>query len=93
MKRLALTLIRFYQRAISPALPTACRYEPTCSRYAYAAIEEHGLLRGSWLAARRLARCGPWHPGGYDPVPPRHGRQARVDAGGATPAARDARRP
>ena len=71
MKRAALALIRFYQRAISPGLPSACRFEPTCSRYAYAAIEEYGVLRGGWMAARRLGRCVPWRPGGYDPVPPR----------------------
>jgi putative membrane protein insertion efficiency factor len=71
VKRVALALIRFYQRAISPGLPAACRYEPSCSRYAYAAIEEYGALRGGWLAVRRLARCVPWHQGGYDPVPPR----------------------
>jgi putative membrane protein insertion efficiency factor len=69
MKRAALTFIRFYQRAISPGLPAACRYEPTCSRYAYEAIERYGVLRGGWMATRRLLRCVPWHPGGYDPVP------------------------
>ena len=64
-----LALIRWYQRAVSPALGTACRYEPTCSRYAYEAIERHGLARGAWLAARRLARCRPGGGRGYDPVP------------------------
>jgi putative membrane protein insertion efficiency factor len=71
MKRALLILIRFYQRAISPGLPSACRYQPTCSRYAYEAIERYGALRGSWLAARRLVRCVPWHAGGLDPVPVR----------------------
>jgi putative membrane protein insertion efficiency factor len=64
-----LVLIRFYQRAISPALPSACRFEPTCSRYAYTAIERFGPWRGSWLAVRRLLRCTPLTPMGYDPVP------------------------
>ncbi len=69
MKRLLLTLIRFYQRRVSPGLGTVCRYEPSCSRYAYEAIQRYGALRGGWLAARRLGRCVPWKPGGYDPVP------------------------
>lgn len=69
MKRLLLALIRFYQRAISPGLPAACRYEPTCSRYSYEAIERYGALRGGWLGLRRLLRCHPFHRGGYDPVP------------------------
>ena len=71
MRRVALASIRFYQRAISPGLPAACRYEPTCSRYAYAAIEEYGAVHGGWLALRRIGRCVPWRTGGYDPVPPR----------------------
>ncbi|MCB9793927.1 MAG: membrane protein insertion efficiency factor YidD [Alphaproteobacteria bacterium] len=62
--------IRFYRYAISPMLPPACRFHPTCSAYALEAIEVHGALKGSWLAARRIARCHPFHPGGYDPVPP-----------------------
>ncbi|HRP06849.1 MAG TPA: membrane protein insertion efficiency factor YidD [Gemmatimonadales bacterium] len=61
--------IRFYRRWISPALPPACRFSPTCSAYALEALERHGALKGSWLAIRRLARCHPWHPGGHDPVP------------------------
>lgn len=62
-------LIRLYQRFISPGLPAACRFHPSCSNYAATAIERHGPIRGSWLAARRLARCHPFHPGGIDPVP------------------------
>ena len=66
---LALGLIRVYQNTLGPALPPACRFQPTCSRYAYAAIERYGLVRGGWLAARRLARCQPLGGSGYDPVP------------------------
>ncbi len=69
MKRLLLSLIRFYQRAISPLFPPTCRFTPTCSHYSYEAIERYGVLRGGWLAVRRIARCHPFNPGGYDPVP------------------------
>ena len=62
-------LIRAYQLAISPGLPPACRFEPSCSHYALAAVERHGVLRGLWLAARRVGRCHPFHSGGFDPVP------------------------
>jgi putative membrane protein insertion efficiency factor len=65
----AIAPIRFYQRFISPGLPPSCRFTPTCSQYAVEAIEKHGVTRGSWLAARRIGRCHPWNPGGYDPVP------------------------
>ena len=68
MKRLALGLIRGYQR-VSIGRPPACRFQPTCSHYGYEAIERHGLVKGAWLTARRLLRCHPWHRGGYDPVP------------------------
>lgn len=61
--------IRFYQCAISPMLPPACRYTPTCSQYAIEAIRKHGPLKGSWLAIRRICRCHPWGGSGYDPVP------------------------
>lgn len=64
-------LIKCYQRYISPLLGRNCRFEPTCSEYAKQAISIHGVLYGSYLAAVRLAKCGPWHTGGYDPVPPR----------------------
>lgn len=69
MRKVALLLIRFYQRYISPVLPSACIYEPTCSRYTYEAIERYGVIRGSWLGAKRIARCHPFAKGGYDPVP------------------------
>ena len=61
--------IRFYQRQISPSLPPSCRFTPTCSAYALEAIERYGALRGGWMAFRRILRCNPFHPGGYDPVP------------------------
>jgi putative membrane protein insertion efficiency factor len=69
--RLLLGAIRWYQLAISPGLGVNCRFEPTCSRYAAEAIATHGAARGTLLALRRLARCHPGTPRGYDPVPPR----------------------
>jgi len=69
MKRVALSLIRFYQKAISPSMPPSCRFFPTCSQYSYDAMEKYGVWRGGWMAARRIMRCNPLHPGGYDPVP------------------------
>jgi uncharacterized protein len=68
-RALCIGLIRVYQYGISPMLPRVCRYAPTCSEYAREAIERHGVLRGGWLAARRLLRCHPWGGSGYDPVP------------------------
>jgi uncharacterized protein len=62
-------LIRGYQRLISPILPPSCRFHPSCSQYALEAVTRYGALKGSWLATRRLARCHPFHPGGFDPVP------------------------
>ena len=61
-------LIRFYQLFISPLLGNNCRYYPTCSQYAIDAIEKKGVLKGSWMAVKRICRCHPWHDGGYDPV-------------------------
>ena len=69
MKKRSLLAIRLYQRAISPFLPVACRYEPTCSEYSHQAISQHGLIRGLWLSIRRLAGCTPIGGTGYDPVP------------------------
>jgi uncharacterized protein len=69
MKSLALALLRLYKRHISPLLPPSCRFEPTCSIYTYQAIEKYGVLKGGWLGLRRIARCHPLNPGGYDPVP------------------------
>ena len=65
----AVLAIRGYQRFISPAFPPQCRFTPTCSAYALTSIERYGLLRGGWMAIKRVARCHPWNPGGYDPVP------------------------
>ena len=70
MKSLLLFLIAAYRLLLSPFFGAQCRFYPTCSAYAAEAIEVHGTLKGSWLTLRRLARCGPWHPGGVDPVPP-----------------------
>ena len=69
MKRASLALIRLYQHGISPGWPGACRFQPTCSRYGYEAIDRHGVLRGYRLTLWRLARCHPFNRGGYDPVP------------------------
>lgn len=69
MKYLAMGLIRLYQITLSPLLPPSCRFEPSCSRYAYQAIDRFGFLKGGWLASKRLARCHPFNPGGFDPVP------------------------
>lgn len=68
MSMAAIILINLYQRLISPLLPPACRFYPTCSEYATQAIARYGLWRGGWLAARRVSRCQPLDPGGYDPV-------------------------
>jgi uncharacterized protein len=68
MKRLAAGLIRIYQLTLSPLLGASCRFHPTCSEYAREAVLCHGVVSGGWLALKRLARCHPWHPGGYDPV-------------------------
>jgi hypothetical protein len=69
VRYLPAALIRIYQWTLSPLLPRACRFYPSCSEYAYQAYTRHGVLRGSWLTARRLLRCHPFHPGGFDPVP------------------------
>jgi len=63
-------LIRGYQILISPLFPSTCRYDPTCSHYAIDALRTHGLIRGSWLAIKRISSCNPWGGKGYDPVPP-----------------------
>jgi uncharacterized protein len=75
MRHLIHVLIRAYQLGISPLLGARCRFYPSCSQYALDAVDRYGSLRGGWLAIRRLARCHPFHPGGYDPVPS-HSSQA-----------------
>ncbi|MGV0040052.1 membrane protein insertion efficiency factor YidD [Mycobacterium colombiense] len=68
-------LIQLYRHMVSPLRPATCRFVPTCSQYAVDALNEYGLIRGSWLAVARLAKCGPWHEGGWDPIPDRPGCQ------------------
>ncbi len=77
MARLVVALIRIYQATLSPLLGQICRFEPSCSRYSAACFDRFGFWRGAWLTVRRLARCHPWHPGGYDPPPPLPGTGAR----------------
>ena len=69
MKYIALLLIKLYQMTISRVLPPSCRFTPSCSVYGYQAIEKYGLIKGGWMAAKRIGRCNPFNPGGYDPVP------------------------
>jgi len=69
MNHLLRLAVRGYRYFVSPMLPPACRFSPSCSEYAEEALERHGAWRGTWLATRRVCRCGPWHAGGYDPVP------------------------
>jgi uncharacterized protein len=70
MRYVAALLIRLYQWTVSPLLGPRCRFYPSCSQYALEALLRFGVLEGGWLAVKRLARCHPWHPGGFDPVPP-----------------------
>lgn len=72
MKFLLIGLIRVYRLLISPLFPPSCRFQPTCSQYALDAVERFGSIRGSWMAIKRILRCQPFHPGGYDPVPHHH---------------------
>ena len=69
VKRVVLGLIRFYQKFISPMFPPSCRFTPTCSHYTYEAISKYGVVKGGWLGIKRISRCHPFNPGGYDPVP------------------------
>ena len=69
MKYVAMGLIRLYQLTLSPLLPPSCRFVPSCSHYGYEAFKRFGFLKGIWLTAKRVARCHPFNPGGYDPVP------------------------
>lgn len=70
LPRLAVAgLIKIYQKLVSPTMGPNCRFQPTCSAYALEAVETHGVVRGGWLAAKRIGKCHPLHPGGHDPVP------------------------
>lgn len=69
LRRLVVLPIKGYRRFVSPLLPPTCRFTPTCSTYAIEAVERYGVMRGGWLALRRVGRCHPWNPGGFDPVP------------------------
>jgi len=69
IRKLLILFIRAYQRFISPIFPPSCRYTPTCSRYAIEALQKHGVIKGSWLALKRILSCNPWGGSGYDPVP------------------------
>ncbi len=69
MKQIALLLIRLYQKTISRVLPPSCRFTPSCSHYGYEAVEKYGVIKGGWMAIKRVSRCHPLTPGGYDPVP------------------------
>jgi hypothetical protein len=69
MQSIFIRLIKVYQYLISPYLQPSCRFTPSCSQYAIEVIQRHGAIRGSWLSFKRVLRCNPWHPGGYDPAP------------------------
>lgn len=77
--RALIYLIQLYRHMVSPLRPATCRFMPTCSQYAVEALTEYGLIRGSWLSVVRLGKCGPWHRGGWDPIPERCGCPADVD--------------
>ncbi|MGB1253597.1 MAG: membrane protein insertion efficiency factor YidD [Candidatus Promineifilaceae bacterium] len=69
MKQLTLLFIRLYQNTLSRILPPSCRFSPSCSHYGYEAVEKYGFFKGGWMATKRICRCNPFNPGGYDPVP------------------------
>ena len=85
MRGIVLALIRFYQRSISPGRGVSCRYQPTCSRYTYEAVERFGAARGTWMGLRRIVRCHPGRAGGYDPVPARRGTAEESDEDPSSP--------
>ncbi|WP_422743547.1 membrane protein insertion efficiency factor YidD [Mycobacterium sp. WMMD1722] len=89
--RAVIFAIDLYRNMVSPLRLPSCRFTPTCSQYAVDALTEYGLIRGSWLALVRLAKCGPWHPGGWDPIPDRHGgaEESSSDRSGAASSAAD----
>ena len=80
MKHFFISIIRLYRRFISPLLPPACRFTPTCSEYALEAYEKKNVLRATWMTAARIAKCHPFHPGGYDPVNPAGEQNARENS-------------
>ncbi|RYF67532.1 MAG: membrane protein insertion efficiency factor YidD [Comamonadaceae bacterium] len=69
MRAILIGIITLYQRLLSPLLPASCRFHPTCSQYAKEALSRHGIIKGIWLSLKRILRCNPFHPGGFDPVP------------------------
>ena len=79
MARALIFLIQLYRNIVSPLRLPTCRFTPTCSQYAVEALSEYGLIRGGWLAIVRLAKCGPWHRGGWDPIPERRGGSRHAD--------------
>lgn len=79
MKKIILLLIRFYQKYISIFLGKNCRFIPTCSAYTYEAVERFGVIKGVYLGIRRILKCHPWHPGGFDPVPEKKKKSIRED--------------
>jgi uncharacterized protein len=81
MKLAMIWLIKGYRMFISPLFPPSCRFQPTCSMYAMQAIERFGVIKGSWLGVRRILRCHPFHPGGYDPIPEMRGAQKSCSCG------------
>ncbi len=87
--RAAIAVINGYRHMVSPLRPPTCRFMPTCSQYAVEALAEFGLLRGSWLAAVRLGKCGPWHRGGWDPIPERCGADNGSHPAGRSEATRE----
>jgi hypothetical protein len=78
LRKIFILPVIFYQYALSPLLPSACRYTPTCSQYTKEAIMTHGVLKGIWLGTKRIARCHPWGGFGYDPVPPKEHKHPRT---------------
>ena len=79
MNKILIGIIRFYQKWISPATPPSCRFYPTCSSYGLEAIQTHGALKGSYLTTKRILKCHPLHPGGYDPVPDKINKNTKKD--------------
>ena len=79
MNKILIGIIRFYQKWISPATPPSCRFYPTCSSYGLEAIQTHGALKGTFLTTKRILKCHPLHPGGYDPVPDKINKETKKD--------------